>query len=91
MTAWELVDRECAARGYDVRRVRSQSRLQEHVWQRSRIAKVLRACGYSLPEIGRVLGGRHHTTVLSMLRGGKGTKRFFMPKRYTRPELGCGL
>jgi hypothetical protein len=38
------------------------------------IAGGLRRMGASLTEIGRALGGRHHTTILSLLRGGKGKR-----------------
>jgi len=32
------------------------------------IARYLYECGYSLREIGMALGGRHHTTILALLR-----------------------
>ena len=35
---------------------------------RRAIANRLRLEGHSLPEIGRIMGGLHHTTVLYMLR-----------------------
>jgi chromosomal replication initiation ATPase DnaA len=43
-------------------------RWPELVSRRRFIAAKMRAAGYSLPAIGRALGGRHHTTILYLLR-----------------------
>lgn len=55
--------------------IRGPSRRTEFVAVRRFIASDLAAFGYSLKAIGRALGGRHHTSVLWMLRGGRPESR----------------
>lgn len=59
--------------GMDPQEVRGPRRFPRLVRCRRQIATELRAAPWSmsLTEIGRALGGRDHTTILSLLRGGK--------------------
>jgi len=57
----------------DVTKVRSKLRKKEYVCERRWCAEVLRAQGFSLPEIGFALK-RDHTTILSLLRRDHDTK-----------------
>lgn len=41
-----------------------QSRLMDYVWVRKAIVMVAREQGYSYPDIGRLMGKRHHTTIM---------------------------
>ena len=51
--------------------VRGPSHEAVCVEARRRVARQLRADGWSYPRIGRALGGRHHTTIMNLLRGAK--------------------
>lgn len=44
------------------------SRAQGIVSARRESARYLRSLGYSYPQIGRWLGGRHHTTIMNLCR-----------------------
>lgn len=56
---------QCGVRASDVR---GESRCRRVVRVRAWIAAELRAeWGLSYPAIGRVLGGRHHTTIMHLL------------------------
>ena len=56
---------QCGVRSDDVR---GECRRREVVLARAWIAAELRAdYGLSYPAIGRVLGGRHHTTIMNLL------------------------
>jgi chromosomal replication initiation ATPase DnaA len=59
--------------GVDPLDVRGPRRFPRLVRCRRQIATELRAAPWSmsLSEIGHALGGRDHTTILSLLRGGK--------------------
>lgn len=48
--------------------IRGPNRSKELVAARAFVAQVLRRDGWSLPRIGRVLGARHHTTVINLLK-----------------------
>jgi chromosomal replication initiation ATPase DnaA len=47
--------------------VRGPRRDKAAVRVRRKVARVLRDAGCSFPEIGRILGGRHHTSVMNLL------------------------
>jgi chromosomal replication initiation ATPase DnaA len=55
---YELLEREVLSHGNAPRKVAA----------RAHIAGELRKQGRSLPEIGRLMGGYHHTTILNLLR-----------------------
>lgn len=63
----QMVVAECHKRNFDLKTIRSESRLGEHVRCRSEIAIIARSTGYSLPVIGRALN-RDHTTIIHALR-----------------------
>jgi chromosomal replication initiation ATPase DnaA len=54
--------------GFEPRLIASRRRSQQLDETRRRLAEALRAAGLSLRQIGWALGGRHHTTVLHLLR-----------------------
>lgn len=66
----EFVNQRALYFGFNGDVIRSPSRFSEHVQVRARISEELRDMGYSLPSIGRALC-RHHSSILSLLRGGK--------------------
>lgn len=68
MSANDYVGLRCRELGYDVNVIRGASRTREHVGVRRLIAAGLREAGASYPEIGRALGGRDHSTIMSLLR-----------------------
>ncbi len=41
-------------------------RYPRFVSARRQVARELRAAGWSFPEIGRALGGRHHSTIMEL-------------------------
>lgn len=49
--------------------IAGEARTQTVCAVRAAVALVLRDAGWSLPRIGRLLGGRNHTTILHLLRG----------------------
>lgn len=67
LDAHRLLRDVCAKNDVHPSLVRSSRRDAELVAVRREIARVLRDAGCSLPEIGRMLGGRHHTTVMALL------------------------
>ena len=73
MSEFEYVALRAYELGSDPLEVRGPRKYPRLVRCRRQIAEELRAepWSMSLPEIGRALGGRHHTTILSLLRGGK--------------------
>jgi chromosomal replication initiation ATPase DnaA len=70
----DIVTSTCAALGVNRSFVVGPMRSPELFQCRRVIALRLREWGLTLTEIGVELGGRHYTTVLSMLRGGKGKR-----------------
>jgi integrase len=74
-----ILEAGCAATGVTRRQVCGRRGPNWLLARRRFIAAKMRAAGYSLPQIGRALG-RHHTSVLSLLRGGKG-------RRHSAPQV----
>jgi chromosomal replication initiation ATPase DnaA len=70
-SATDVVRDACSEWGVSVELVTGPGRAKELVRARRALALRLRDLGLSLSEIGVQLGGRHHTTVMSVLRGGK--------------------
>lgn len=66
----EYVGRRAKYYGCSADLIRGPFRTRLLVDIRMAIARELRASGLSLPEIGKAMN-RNHTTVLSLLRGGK--------------------
>lgn len=67
----EYVNQRSLYFGYSGDVIRGPMRHREYVQVRAKISSELRDLGYSLPSIGRALGGRHHATILYLLRGGR--------------------
>ena len=65
--AW-VVRKSAEAYGLSVEEVLGPSHEPHLVPARRAAAQRLRAAGWSLPRIGRVMGGRHHTSVWYWLR-----------------------
>ncbi len=57
----------CTATGARPSDIRGPRRTRLLVARRRFIASKMREEGYSRPEIGRALGGRHHTTIMNLL------------------------
>lgn len=66
--ALDTVRQMCKAAMVSVEEVRGSARYPRLVEMRRKIAKRLRDDGYSYPAIGRALGGKHHTSVMHMVR-----------------------
>jgi chromosomal replication initiation ATPase DnaA len=69
MSPTEVIRRHAYEHEVLVVDVLGTGRRRELVRARQAVALELRGSGYSLPEIGRHLG-RHHTTILYLLRRG---------------------
>lgn len=54
--------------GVPVELIRTKNRSREYVQARAAVAEILHREGWSLSRIGRALGGRHHTTVMNLLK-----------------------
>lgn len=54
--------------GFSIEDIKSQSRDSDLVRVRSYIAVILREKGFTLQNIGNVLGGRTHATVINLLK-----------------------
>lgn len=71
MSDWLRVNTLAFELGYDPEELRGPRKLQALVSQRRAVAKVLRAQKWSYPRIGRALGGRDHSCVWWLLKGGR--------------------
>lgn len=71
MSDYELAREVCRENGANWLEVRGPRKFSRLYRVRKKIVDRLRGLGRSLPEIGRLLGGRHHTTILWMSRGGR--------------------
>ena len=67
VNAFLVVERMSFERGLKASDVRGPRRHLELVRARRAICARLREEGCSYPEIGRALGGRHHTTIMYLL------------------------
>jgi chromosomal replication initiation ATPase DnaA len=66
---WHLVlDSVTSRTGVPAALLRSRQRHPALTAARALAVRELRAAGYSYPEIGRILGGRHHTTAIWLER-----------------------
>lgn len=66
---WRMVlDRVTTATGVPLHLLRSRQRHPALTEARALAVRELRAAGYSYPEIGRILGGRHHTSIMWLER-----------------------
>ena len=65
----ERIDAICAEYGVTFEDIASPSRIPKYTKPRFLVCRMLREeMGWSLPRIGRLLGGRDHTTILSAVR-----------------------
>lgn len=65
MTAREIIEMVAECHGYTREDLIGPSRLREIAWPRQEAMYVIRqVTGYSYPAIGRILGGRDHTTII---------------------------
>jgi chromosomal replication initiation ATPase DnaA len=62
-----LVNQLARERGYEPDELRGPRRHRWLTAARRAVAEVLRASGWSYPRIGRNLGGRHHTSIMSLV------------------------
>jgi chromosomal replication initiation ATPase DnaA len=67
--AAKVISEACAAEGVWPASVVRGCRARRVVAARRRAIRKLRDLGYSLPKIGRMLGGLHHTSVAYHLAG----------------------
>lgn len=70
ITPDELIRRTCKIYGVKKNDICGSDRRRSMVNIRRSAAALMRAWGFSLPEIGRALN-RHHTSILWLLRGGR--------------------
>lgn len=69
---WHLVlDAVTSRTGVPLQLLRGRQRHPSLTAARAVAVRELRAAGYSYPKIGRILGGRHHTTVMWLARSVK--------------------
>lgn len=61
----------CLANELSLAELRGPSRCRYVAWPRQDAMRLLQDAGFSLPEIGRYLGGRDHTTILEGIRASK--------------------
>ncbi len=63
-----VLDRVTSATGVPLHLLRSRQRHPALTAARALAVRELRAAGYSYAEIGRILGGRHHTSIMWLER-----------------------
>lgn len=62
-----ILEAGCKATGVTLAQLRARDRRGPMVARRAFVASKMRAEGYSYPAIGRALGGRDHSTIMSLL------------------------
>lgn len=67
---WNIIHRAADLTGHTTGEITGESRRQELVHTRWAISRRLARQGWSTPRIGRLLGGRDHTTIMHGLRRG---------------------
>lgn len=67
-SAEAIIEEIAAATGAPAWMIRSRQRHPVLTEARAAAVRALRAEGFSWPEIGRALGGRHHTSVMWLAR-----------------------
>jgi chromosomal replication initiation ATPase DnaA len=65
---WQIVERTAKLTGTPVRAIVGECRAREYTRPRFAAALVAHRSGYSSPMIGRCLGRRHHSTILSAIK-----------------------
>ena len=85
---WEIIKRFCRERGVAFSAICSVRRHVPLVWQRQELCWLLKqGTSWSLPQIGRALGGRDHTTIMHAIRAHQktidngGVRTTFQPRR----------
>jgi len=63
-----VLSRIAAEAGLTVKELRGPRQSRRFAWPRQRAYTELAELGLSLPQIGRKMGGRHHSTVLYGIR-----------------------
>lgn len=63
-----IIEQVAAATGAPAWMIRGRQRHPALTAARAAAVRALRAEGFSWPEIGRALGGRHHTSVMWLAR-----------------------
>jgi chromosomal replication initiation ATPase DnaA len=72
VSAQEAITAVAAEMGLRPGDIVSKRRYRELVQARHRVACMLHDAGWTTGRIGRELGGRDHSTIVSLLKGGKG-------------------
>lgn len=67
-----IIEQVAEATGAPAWMLRSRQRHPKLTAARAAAVRALRAEGFSWPEIGRALGGRHHTSVMWLARRAEG-------------------
>lgn len=68
MSAADILATVAQSHGVRVSEIKGQTRLRHVAWARQEAMSRLHERGLSLGQIGRMLGHRHHTTVLHGVR-----------------------
>lgn len=72
---WHLIlDSVTSRTGVPLELLRGRQRHPALTTARALAVRELRAAGYSYPEIGRILGGRHHTSAIYLARMAHGER-----------------